>query len=144
MSGLLAVFLVHLIVCSMMVILIWVIQILHYPSFYFIEPSQFSKFHSFHSNRITWLVAPIMGIELFTAMALIYHFSNSILFQINLVGVLVLWGLTFFVSVPIHNKLKFGKEEHQIKRLIQTNWFRTMLWSFRLILLLCSYHLLLV
>lgn len=137
MSGLLAVFLVHLIVCSMMVILIWVIQILHYPSFYFIEPSQFFKFHSFHSNRITWLVAPIMGIELVSATALIYLLPSSILFQINLVGVSVLWIFTFFVSVPIHNKLKFGKEEYQIKSLIRTNWFRTMLWSLRLVMLFC-------
>ncbi|WP_156825381.1 hypothetical protein [Leptospira yanagawae] len=121
----------------MMFILIWLIQILHYPSFHYIDSSQFSKFHSFHSNRITWLVAPLMGIELVSAMALIYLLPSSILFQINLVGVFVLWMFTFFVSVPIHNKLKTRKEDHQIKRLIVTNWFRTMLWSLRLVMLFC-------
>ena len=50
-----------------------------------------------------------------------------------LAGVLVLivWFSTFVLQVPIHNQLKTGKEDREIRRLVTTNWIRTAAWSLK-------------
>jgi hypothetical protein len=35
------------------------------------------------------------------------------------------------VQVPIHNRLKSGKKEVLIRRLVATNWIRTIAWSLK-------------
>ncbi|TGM42977.1 hypothetical protein EHQ75_01910 [Leptospira levettii] len=122
---------IQLISCAMMVAVIWIIQILHYPTFFYINESDFSKFHEFHSSRITLIVAPLMLLELVSASFLWYLDMNSIFYRLNLVLAIFVWFVTFFVSVPIHNQLLKGKDLNQIKRLVFTNWIRTGIWTFR-------------
>jgi len=43
--------------------------------------------------------------------------------------VLLIWLSTFLIQVPIHNQLGIGKDSFLIKRLVQTNWIRTILWT---------------
>jgi hypothetical protein len=110
--------------------LIWVIQILHYPSFQFVGAENFIKFHEFHSSRITFIVAPLMLLEIVTSAYLLnYAFNSTSMF--NLVTVLLLWGLTFFISVPIHTRLSEGYNLELIQKLVTTNWYRTALWTVR-------------
>jgi len=45
--------------------------------------------------------------------------------------VIVVWLSTFLLQVPIHNRLKAGKEDKRIQRLVATNWIRTAAWSFK-------------
>lgn len=101
------------------------------PNFFYINESDFSKFHEFHSSRITWIVAPLMFLELVSASSLWYLEMNSIFYRLNLVLAIFVWFVTFFVSVPIHNQLLKGKDLNQIKRLVFTNWIRTGVWTFR-------------
>jgi hypothetical protein len=56
------------------------------------------------------------------------NLSNSILFGL----VFFIWISTYFVQVPIHNLLSHKKDRDLIAKLVQTNWIRTMLWSFKL------------
>ena len=126
--------------CFSLTGLIWVIQLVHYPSFAFVEPSQFGAFTKLHGTRISLIVMPLMCIELLTSFLLFYgqfevpQFSK--LFVINFVGVLLIWLSTFCLSVPIHSKLDSGFDLNLIKMLISTNWPRTVLWSLRSILIL--------
>ncbi len=115
--------------CFFMTGIIWLIQLVHYPAFKFIDESKFKKFHSFHSTRITYIVAPVMAIELLTAFALC--FSVQAVYIWNFILVLILWALTGFVSVPIHNSLTEGNDIKKINQLVKTNWFRTAIWTFR-------------
>ena len=43
--------------------------------------------------------------------------------------VILVWAVTFFISVPCHNALSFKKDDLQIARLVSTNWLRTAAWS---------------
>ncbi len=109
---------------------IWLVQVLIYPNFLKVAPSQFQAFHQFHSNRISWVVGPAMAIELATAVAL-YWQNPTLVFMFNFVSVLILWLLTVLVSIPIHNKLQLGFDVNLIQGLIKTNWPRTVIWSIR-------------
>ena len=62
---------IHLIATSVMVGVIWVIQLVHYPSFHFIELKQYTTFQRFHMSRISYVVIPAMLTELFTLILFI-------------------------------------------------------------------------
>jgi riboflavin synthase len=47
------------------------------------------------------------------------------------VFVLIVWLSTFVLQVPIHNRLKAGKEDREIQHLVATNWIRTAAWSLK-------------
>ena len=52
-----------------------------------------------------------------------------------LVCVLVCWGMSFAVSVPLHNKIDAGDTRMEtLEALVNTNWPRTILWTAAFIL----------
>ena len=119
--------------------LIWVIQLVHYPSMKFVSENEFESFHSFHQKKISILAMPLMAIELITSIILlIQSFENdtSLIFKINFMIVVLIWFSTFFMQVPLHQKLSKGKNDVLIDKLVFTNWFRTVLWTLRSILML--------
>lgn len=116
--------------------LIWVVQLVHYPGFAFIDARDFHAFHSLHTRNISFFVAPLMIAELILAMALVIIFSFGSLFWLHLILTLALWGSTFFIQVPIHARLASGKDKNIIRRLTITNWIRTLLWTLKFFLAL--------
>lgn len=121
-----------------LLILIWIIQILHYPSFHFIKTESFSEFAQFHSNRITMIVLPLMVTEIFLATFQLYKTQNLEQVTLFLLVVLV-WLSTFFIQVPCHNLLAGGYNRDVVQKLIDSNWIRTSLWSIRFIWLAWKY-----
>ena len=115
---------------------IWTIQIVHYPSFHYIDKLSFTNFHNFHERRISIIVMPLMLIELITSIALYIHNMWSIIFALNLLIVGLIWCSTFFVQVPIHSILSEKKDKNLIEKLVNTNWIRTFLWSTRMLLII--------
>ena len=115
---------------------IWTIQIVHYPSFHYIDKLSFTNFHNFHERRISIIVMPLMLIELTTSIALYINNMSSIVFALNLLIVVMIWCSTFFVQVPIHSILSQKKDKKLIEKLVNTNWIRTFLWSLRMLLII--------
>ena len=122
--------LIHLFTTFALFGLIWTIQLVHYPFFQQIEPEQFKEILLKHGKRITPLVAPLMVIELGTAIYLvIYAVSHFNYHLAGLVLVIMIWLSTFFIQVPLHSALIQKHNREKIRRLIGTNWIRTILWS---------------
>lgn len=117
--------------------LIWTIQLVHYPSFEWIVAAQFEEFHRFHSRRITAIVMLPMVVELAVAIALL-QYEPLWFWAVNLGSVMAIWAVTFFISVPLHNRLQSGKNLQSIAKLVATNWLRTALWSARALWLLAG------
>jgi hypothetical protein len=115
---------------------IWTIQIVHYPSFHYIDKMSFTNFHHFHERRISIIVMPLMLIELTTSTALYINNMSSIVFALNLLIVVLIWCSTFFIQVPIHSILSQKKNKKLIEKLVNTNWIRTFLWSMRMLLII--------
>lgn len=109
--------------------LIWIIQLVHYPSFHFVNEAVFKDFHQFHNRRISLIVIPVMITELLTSGIL---WLNDGAFSLNGIGfylVCLIWLSTFLLSVPNHARLSKGKDETVIKSLVNTNWVRTVFWT---------------
>ena len=128
----------HLIFTSIMTGVIWVIQIVHYPSFHFIEKELYTAFQKFHMNKISIIVIPIMLAELITGMMLFLDKSSKSPFLIISFVILVLiWLITGVFFSKAHNELMTGYQELVVNQLVVMNWIRTLLWTLRLFFLLC-------
>ncbi len=74
---------------------------------------------------------PVMSLELATSGALAWMDGW---FTLNAVGfylVILIWLSTAIFSVPKHNALRHGKVGSLITGLVNTNWYRTVLWSLK-------------
>ena len=132
----------HLIFTSIMTGVIWVIQIVHYPSFHFIEKELYTAFQKFHMNKISIIVIPIMLAELITGMMLFLDKSSKSPFLIISFVILVLiWLITGVFFSKAHNELMTGYQELVVNQLVAMNWIRTLLWTLRLLLLTCFVYL---
>jgi len=113
-----------------------------YPSFKLIKSSFFSNFHKSYTNKMLLIVAPVMILELISSMLLVIFDVSDNDTEIGLLITLILiWFLTFFTIVPIHNKLAVNYTKDLNQKLIKYNGFRTALWIIKLILFIgfCDY-----
>lgn len=117
----------ELMISTGLLILIWLIQILHYPSFRFIDQRDFPRFAKFHGSRISMIVIPLMFMELGLAL----FFCNPVILTL----VTGIWLSTFLLQVPCHNLLGLKHDPLIIDRLITTNWVRTTLWTIKYVIL---------
>ena len=126
---------IHFLSTSLMVGIIWVIQLLHYPAFHFIKEIDYVEFQHFHMQRISFIVVPVMIIELLSGFMLVYYFRSN-LFILCLTILLVIWLITFAFFTKLHQSLLGGYDKIIVDKLVQINWSRTVLWSLRLIILI--------
>lgn len=126
--------LIHAAATWFMVGLIWVIQLVHYPLMSYASQERFVEFETAHQMRISLIVLPVMLTELTTAVLLAILTPEPIASRTYWVLLLLLvgvWASTFFFQVPCHNRLGQGYDLPAIKRLVATNWIRTVLWTAR-------------
>ena len=128
------------IVCnSYLVSLVFMTQFITYPTFLHIDKDKFSEYHRKYVNNISFIVAPVMLIELLTLL-LIAYFSKDFLIIKSLILLLVIWLTTFFIMIPSHNRISKSFNKKEINRLINYNWIRTILWSFKLLVIIFLYY----
>lgn len=128
------VFLIHTAVTFGLVGLIWPIQLVQYPLFQWVDAESFPRYHFEHCRRIGWVVGPLMLTELLTA-AWLMATAPSWLLGLSLGPLALNWLSTAFLQVPLHNRLRSGKDLTVIHSLIRSNWIRTFAWSVRGILI---------
>tara|TARA_B100001142_G_scaffold100721_1_gene102760 strand:- start:5165 stop:5590 length:426 start_codon:yes stop_codon:yes gene_type:complete len=127
----------HLITTSMMVAIIWIVQILHYPTFLFIDKKQYTEFQQFHMKKISYIIIPIMIVELFSGLGILFLTQKGqILFYGSLALLVLIWMLTGLLFTKYHSELSKKYNQETILQLILFNWIRTLLWTIRLALLL--------
>lgn len=113
-----------------------------YPSFKLIKSSIFYEFHKSYTYKMLLIVAPVMILELISSILLVIFDVSDNDTEIGLLITLILiWFLTFFTIVPIHNKLAVNYTKDLNQKLIKYNGFRTALWIIKLILFIgfCDY-----
>lgn len=118
--------------------LIWFVQIVHYPLYNEVGPDHFTRYEEQHNRLTTWVVGPVMLIELATALALIrWSPADSGSLSWIAAGLLaVIWLSTAFLQVPAHNSLTRAFSDEAWQTLVRTNWIRTIAWTTRSAILL--------
>ena len=109
-------------------ILIWLVQLVIYPSFLFYEVENLKKWHFKYTRMVTLIVLPLMLGQLITGiMGAVSEVSLS---SIKLVLILSTWAITFTLFVPLHNKIDSTDQIVDVtESLVKRNWIRTGIWS---------------
>lgn len=126
--------LVHAASTWFMVGLIWFVQVVHYPLFAAVPAEGSVAYAIEHQRRTTWVVAPIMILELASSVALtmVPHRAEHALAPWVGLGLLcVVWVSTFAVQVPLHARLANAPHTPTCRLLVLTNYVRTGAWSLR-------------
>ena len=131
--------LINLATVLLMTGVIWFVQVVHYPLFAGVGEERFVAYQATHSRSTTFVVAPLMTVELATSGLLALDAPEGISSWTMWVGLGltgVTWLATGLVSVPQHNRLAVAFDRDAWRRLVATNWIRTGAWTAHAILLL--------
>lgn len=130
----LTVFLAHAVATLLMTGVILVVQVVHYPLFRLVGEATYAAYQAAHMRRITWIVVPLMLVELAGAAVLPFYHPAGISPSLAWAGVLlvaVIWGSTGLLQVPLHRRLTRGFDAVTHRRLVATNGIRTAAWLLR-------------
>ena len=131
--------LLHLGATLALVGVLWVVQVAVYPLFDALAPADFPAYHHRYTRRITLVVAPLMVAEGLTALLLWLGGLRGPLAVAAAVLLLLIWLSTFALQVPLHLRLDRGYDAAAHRRLVATNWIRTLAWTARGVLLLAAW-----
>jgi len=127
--------LIQLLIDFGLVVLIWMVQLIIYPSFLRYESHSLEKWHLTYTGRITVIVAPLMMAQIALAGFLVITRTSYNSLEILALGLIILnWLLTFFVFIPLHQKIDVQPADRNVqRRLVQSNWIRVVLFMFSII-----------
>ncbi|TVQ64261.1 MAG: hypothetical protein EA379_02150 [Phycisphaerales bacterium] len=114
--------------------LIWFVQIVHYPLYPKVGEEGFTEYERAHTRRTGFVVLPLMATELCAVAILCFLLPANVapaLIWTGLALVVLIWVSTFGVQVPLHMRLERSWDSATARRLVFTNWVRTLAWSAR-------------
>ena len=129
---------VHVFATLCMAGVIWSVQVIQYPLFACVGLKEFTNYHAAHVRRISFVVVPLMLVELSTGGLLLFLPTGLAMptFGASLILLAICWLTTFLFHVPQHNSLGQGYSAKVQRALVTVNWVRTVAWTARAILLL--------
>lgn len=132
-------FLLHCFAGIFMTGVIWFVQVVHYPLFAQVGVEHFVRYEEFHTWLTAFVVLPPMCMELGTAVFL-FGCRAGWLSARQRWGLLSLtlttWLLTFAIHVPKHETLSRAFDPDVHRALVSTNWIRTLVWTFKSLLIM--------
>ena len=114
--------------------LIWFVQVVHYPLFARVGDQASVAYQGAHMRRTTWVTLPPMLVEAVVVLILLIPSEGHQPGWMEWVGALllgVIWLSTFLIQVPCHEKLAVSFQAAVHRRLVATNWIRTLCWTLR-------------
>lgn len=118
---------------------IWFVQWVHYPLLAKVPVDRAVETAIDHQRRTGQVLAIPMAVEGFTTLGLLIIRPESVHIFWPWFGAVLLavaLGSTVFVSVPLHAKMATNPTADVGRRLVVTNWPRTIAWSLRAVV--CS------
>ena len=113
---------------------IWFVQIVHYPLMATVPPASFTTYAIAHQRLTTWVVGPAMLVEAITSVLLVRWQPSGVQPTIAISGLLLIIFIfyrTGFVQVPQHRRLATEYNQEICRKLVISNWWRTIAWTMR-------------
>jgi DMSO reductase anchor subunit len=117
-----------------LVVLIWLVQLVIYPSFKYYPVEAFREWHQQYTISVSYVVMPLMLGQM--GVALFQLYTRPDFYAITtFVLITAAWILTFVYAVPLHAKLEETSTPLPlVEKLLRVNWLRTIFWSLSFIL----------
>ena len=123
---------VHAVAVSALAGLAWVVQLVVYPGFLVVGPTDaWPAFHDLHSRRMTVAVVGPWALQGGTLGLLLLAPPDGVPYALVLLAAalgLATVVVTAAVSVPLHRRLQ-PYDPATARRLLRTNWLRTAAWT---------------
>ena len=119
---------IRLSVDSGLFVLIWLVQVIIYPSFLHVDREKLNYWHQVYTRKILYFVAPLMFIQ--TGVIALQLLFDPLIFLLDGLLLAMVWINTFFIAIPIHNAI--DREESidaNILKLLHVNRWRAWLWT---------------
>jgi hypothetical protein len=117
-----------------MVGLIWFVQRVHYPLLAQVDVDQQISVGAEHQRRTAQVVGLPMAVEGVSTLILLVNQPDQVMWWLPWMGAILLaisLGSTVFLSVPLHQKMVNQPSAELGKKLVSTNWPRTISWTLR-------------
>lgn len=127
----------NLVASAVMTGLIWFVQVVHYPLFAEVGTDESVRYAHEHQRRTSYVVGAPMAVEGVSSLALFALAPEGISRWWAFVGLVLLavvLGSTVLLQVPAHARLAQRHDEGVVRRLVATNWIRTVGWTLRCVL----------
>lgn len=112
-----------------LLVLIWMVQLVVYPSFLFYTDEGLIAWHSSYVQRISLVVIPLMFGQTFISGYQLYQEQTPYTIA-SVILVIVTWILTFTLFVPRHNAISNNTHTNKtLVELVSLNWYRTFVWT---------------
>lgn len=112
-----------------LLVLIWMIQLIVYPSFLFYTAKELIAWHKMYTKAIALIVIPLMLGQLGIAIYQVFLLQNTYTLT-SIILVVFLWGITLLKFAPMHQQISEGNTHVQLlKKLVQINWIRALIWT---------------
>lgn len=112
-----------------LLVLIWMIQLIVYPSFLFYTAKELIAWHKMYTKAIALIVIPLMLGQLGIIIYQVFLVQNTYTLT-SIILVVFLWGITLLKFAPMHQQISEGNTHVQLlKKLVQNNWIRTLIWT---------------
>ena len=128
------VLLVNFVATAVMTGVIWFVQWVHYPLLATVSVEHAVKTAVDHQRRTGQVLAIPMALEGVTTLWLLASRPDVVSLILPWLGAVLLavaLGSTVFLSVPLHAKMATNPTVDVGRRLVVTNWPRTIAWSAR-------------
>ena len=129
-----SILLANFVATCLMTGVIWFVQWVHYPLLSKVPVDRAVETAIDHQRRTGQVLAIPMAVEGFTTLGLLIIRPESVHIFWPWFGAVLLavaLGSTVFVSVPLHAKMATNPTADVGRRLVVTNWPRTIAWSLR-------------
>ena len=126
----------NLVATCVMVGVIWFVQLVHYPLLALIGIDRAPEIAVEHQRRTAWVVGLPMAVEGVTTLALLFACPDGVDVWLPWLGAVILavvLASTVLLSVPLHERMANSPDTTIGRRLVVTNWPRTIGWTARAI-----------
>ena len=121
-----------------LMILIWMVQLLIYPSFSYFSTPALRTWHERYTFNMALIVMPLMFGQLVVYGIEVYH-TQTVFTVCGLMIVIALWIFTLSHFVPLHKAINDNtSSQNTLKRLVSSNWIRTVLWTVLFLWSICE------
>jgi hypothetical protein len=112
-----------------LLVLIWMVQLIVYPSFVYYEKENLLVWHKKYTGLIALIVMPLMLGQLGFATYAVFDKFQWIL-ALKFILIVLVWLSTFVYFAPTHGRISSGNFSNTtLHQIVQFNWFRTILWT---------------
>lgn len=123
---------------AFMTAIVWLIQFVQYPLLHHISSFDFSCYYKKYISRISWIVYPVMIIEICFAVWLSFlPVQSKLQFPILITYFLLALAFlnTFLILIPLNQKFQLAFDQVVLSKILFYNKIRLISWALRTLIL---------